>query len=114
MGSWSVSDLSNPRFYITATNSARSTVRQIYVYGATMTVTYQMSSGGVYVYTISNVNANHTIVVTSSGGSNTIYVKVNGSWIAASAVYKKVNGSWVEQSDLTTVFSSGTNYLKGN
>ena len=114
MGTWSSTDLTNPRFYITATNSARSTARQIYVYGATMTVTYQMSSGGVYVYTISNVSANHTIVVTSSGGSNTIYVKINGSWVAASAVYKKVNGSWVQQSDLTTVFSSGTNYLKGN
>ena len=66
MGSWSVSDLANPRFYITATNSARSTQRQIYVYGATMTVTYQMSSGGVYVYTISNVSGNHAIVVTGN------------------------------------------------
>ena len=66
MGSWSASDLSNPRFYITATNSARSTVRYIYIYGATMTVTYQMSSGGVYVYTISNISGNHTIVVTGN------------------------------------------------
>lgn len=102
MGSWSASDLSSPKLYITATNSARSTARQIYVYGATMTITYQMASGGVYVYTISNVSANHTIVVISSGGSQPkIYIKKNGTWTQCSKVYKKVNGSWVEQSAST-------------
>ena len=80
MGSWSSSDLSSPKFYITATNSARSTVRYIYVFGATMTITYQMSSGGVYVYTISNVSANHTIVVSAATVTQKIYVKQNGSW----------------------------------
>lgn len=38
------------------------------------------------------------------------YVKRNGSWVTASKVFKKVNGSWVEQSDLSNVFDSGTNY----
>ena len=42
-----------------------------------------------------------------------MYIKVNGSWVEATAVYKKVNGAWVEQSDLTQVFASGMNYLKG-
>jgi len=69
MGTWTTSDLSNPRFYITVTNSARSTVRYVYFYGATLTVTYQMASGGVYQYTISNVSSDHTIVVTGSGGT---------------------------------------------
>ena len=65
-----------------------------------------------YGYTISNIVADHTILVTSAGGTTTMYLKVNGSWVAASKVYKKVNGSWVQQSDLTSVFVSGTNYIK--
>ena len=66
-----------------------------------------------YGYTISNIVADHTILVTSAGGTTTMYLKVNGSWIAASKVYKKVNGSWVQQYDLTSVYVSGTNYIKG-
>lgn len=69
--------------------------------------------GTYYGYDIANISANHTIVVTASSQS-AIYFKNNGSWVAATAVYKKVNGSWVQQSDLTTVFASGTNYVKGN
>ena len=66
-----------------------------------------------YGYTISNVQANHTIVVSPSGGGATIYYKNNGTWIAATAVYKKINGSWVQQTDLTSVFNANTNYVKG-
>ena len=81
------------------------------VSGATWTVVYQLNG---YVYTISNVAANHTIVVSHSGGGNpTIYFKNNGSWVAATAVYKKVNGSWVQQTSLSNVFDSNTNYIKG-
>lgn len=46
--------------------------------------------------------------------TDTIYFKDNGAWVTATKAYKKVNGSWVEQSDLTNVFQSGTNYIKGN
>ena len=42
-----------------------------------------------------------------------VYIKINGSWVEATAIYKKVNGSWVEQTDLTNVFDSGTNYKYG-
>lgn len=80
--------------------------------GITWSVTYTVSG---YQYTITNVAANHTIVVAPAGGGNpTIYYKVNGSWVAATAVYKKVNGSWVLQSNLANVFDSQTNYAKGN
>jgi len=78
--------------------------------GITWTVTYEADG---YTYTIANIATDHTIVVTSGGVTTTMYLKVNGSWIAASKVYKKVNGSWVQQSDLTAVFNSGTNYKKG-
>lgn len=78
--------------------------------GITWTVTYTVSG---YVYTITAIATDHTIVVTSGGATDTIYFKDNGSWVAATKVYKKVNGSWVQQTDLTTVFVSGTNYVKG-
>ena len=80
-------------------------------------VTVTMGSGWpktYYGYTISNVQANHTILVTSSAATDTIYFKNNGAWVAATKVYKKVNGSWVQQTDLTNVFDSSTNYVKGN
>ena len=48
------------------------------------------------------------------GSSDThLYVKNNGSWVQYSKAYKKINGTWVEQSDLTTIFNSSTNYIKG-
>ncbi len=80
--------------------------------GITWTVEYSVSG---YTYTITAISADHTIVVTSSGGqTDTIYFKNGSTWTQATKVYKKVNGSWVQQSDLTNVFSSGTNYVKGN
>ena len=67
------------------------------VCGITWTVTYEMDG---YTYTISNITADHTIVVVSSGPSYTLYAKVNGVWKQATAVYVKRNGSWVEASDV--------------
>ena len=78
--------------------------------GITWTVVYELSG---YVYTITNIIADHTIVVTSGGVQKTIYYKNNGSWVAAVSAYKKVNGSWVLQSDLSNVFDPNTNYVKG-
>lgn len=79
--------------------------------GATLFLTYELNN---YVYTFI-VSGNTTIVVTiGSVSTSKIYYKVNGAWVAASKVYKKINGSWVEQSDLSTVFNSQTNYIKGN
>lgn len=111
VGSWTASEITSARFYLTATNNASGTQRHIYVYGVSFNVTYE-SDGVIYVYTLTNVQANHTIVVTAAA-SQKIYIKINGTWTQASKVYKKVNGSWVEQSDLTQVFDSGTNYIKG-
>ena len=113
VGTWTLSELNNnPRFYLTATNSARSTARHVYIYGVTFTVTYE-ADGTIYIYTISSVTGDHTIVVSSGGSSAALYVKVNGSWVPVTAAYKKVNGSWVQQSDLTQVFDANTNYVKG-
>jgi len=53
------------------------------------------------------------IYTESSGATDSLYFKNNGSWVQATKAYKKINGSWVEQSDLTSVFDSNTNYIKG-
>lgn len=86
------------------------------VLGITFEVTYSTGSGiDHYTYTFTTTG-NATIAVTiggSSGSTDTIYFKDNGSWVAATSVYKKVNGSWVLQSDLTAVFDSNTNYVRG-
>ena len=65
-----------------------------------------------YIYELTSINAAHTIVVTC-GSSQHLYLKIDGSWREAVKVYKKVNGSWVEQTDITQVFQSGVNYIKG-
>ena len=113
VGSWTVSELANARFYLTATNNASSTHRFIYIYGVSFTVTYSVS-GKIYTYTLTNIVGDHTVVFTAGQATAELYVKLNGSWVQVQTAYKKVNGSWVQQSDLTQVFSSGTNYVKGS
>lgn len=63
--------------------------------------------GYVYIYGV------EIEVTYSIPGDEEIYYKSNGSWVAATDVYKKVNGSWVLQSDLSNVFDSQANYVKG-
>ena len=77
-----------------------------------ITLNEPFTPGTYYGYDITNIMTDHIILVTNAGGTTTMYIKVNGSWVAASKVYKKINGSWVQQSDLTSVFASGTNYKK--
>lgn len=85
--------------------------------GATCYVEYDTGSGTIdhYTYTYT-VAGNSTIAITIGGSSATdiIYVKLNGSWVAATAVYKKVNNAWVAQTDLTNIFDSSEHYIKGN
>lgn len=46
-----------------------------------------------------------TVVVT---GEN--YIKQNGDYVLARSVYKKINNVWTLQTDMSTVYDSGTNY----
>jgi len=66
-----------------------------------------------YVYNLSSINAAHNITISCGSSGAKIYLKVNDTWRQYSKVYKKVNGSWVEQSDLSSVFSTTANYVKG-
>ena len=74
-----------------------------------ITLDEPFTPGTYYGYDITNISADHTIVVTASA-QDTAYLKVNGSWVEVSEVYKKINGSWVKQTSLSNVFDSGTNY----
>lgn len=69
-----------------------------------------------YVYVLEDINENHTITAVVSAGpsASVMYMKVNGSWQAVTTVYKKVNGAWVEQADLSSLFDTSVNYVKGN
>ena len=50
---------------------------------------------GVYWgYDITNVTADHVIVVTNSGPN--MYVKLNGTWVKVTKVYRKTSGTWSE------------------
>ena len=66
-----------------------------------------------YGYTITNIIADHTVVVTTSGGEvNTAYLKVNGTWKELQ-IWRKVNGTWQTVSDPATVISIANKYIMG-
>ena len=113
IGSWTASEINNARFYLTATNNASSTQRHFYIYGVSFSVTYE-SSGIIYIYTISSVTGDHTIVVTAGGAATHLYLKLNGTWTEFQKMYKKVNSSWVQVSDPSSELSTTANYVKGN
>lgn len=56
-----------------------------------------------YEYVITNIQTNHTIVVSSGGDTSKAYFKLNGSFVEA-AVYKKVNGVWQTQTDMSALY----------
>lgn len=67
-----------------------------------------------YAYDITNVQADHTILVTTAT-TQTLYYKQNGSFVEVTT-YKKINGSWVLQTgtDLENLFDTTANYVKAN
>ena len=77
---------SNFGIRVTCRRYARNTQSYYYIFGAEIDVTY-------------------------TAPTNTMWLRKNGAYIAGTKTYKKVNGLWVEQSDLTQVFDSGTNYV---
>ena len=81
---------SNLGVRVTVRRSNKNRQSYVYIYGVEIEVTYTVP------------------------GDETLYFKQNGAWVSASKVYKKISGSWVEQSDLSQVFDSQTNYVKGN
>ena len=80
--------------------------------GVTVYLTYEVD-GLWYTYTYT-VSGDATIAVTigSSGDTDKMFLKVNGSWVEVSAVYVKTNGTWVQQTNLRNVFSTSGKYVK--
>lgn len=115
-GTWTRSELSNIRIRIGSTYNGGTNTYQTRFYGASLTIVYNVSGGGgtaaYYSYTVSNISADHTIVI-SDVSSDKMYIKTNTGWTELQKVYKKVSNSWVEQTDLTNVFTDGTIYVKG-
>ena len=112
-GSWTRSELSDIRIRIGNTYTGGTTTYYTRFYGADLTVVYTVPGDYCYGYTISNISADHTIVI-SDAVSAKVYLKVNGSWVQATKVYKKISGSWVEQTDFSNLFDSNTIYIKEN
>lgn len=97
--------------------------------GVTVYLEYEIPSGDIdhYTYTYT-VDGDATIAVVigtvvsdkvfiKKNGtwvqSNNQYVKISGTWRKVSKVWKKISGSWVLQSDKSTLFSQGVNYING-
>ena len=65
-----------------------------------------------YVYRLSNISATHNLIINCVSGA-TVYMKVNGNWIAISKVYKKIDDRWQEQSDFSNLFDLTKIYING-
>ena len=121
---FSYADLANVKLKVkpgTASSSSR-----LFLYGAELTITYTVPTG-TYIYTISNISANHTVVVSDVATGDKIYVKTNNtwkesnnifvknsSWESLSNVYKKISGSWVKQDDKSAMFDGNAIYITKN
>lgn len=83
------------------------------VTGISFVVTYSVGTGiDHYTYTYI-VSGDATInVVIGSQGDVFIWAR-DPDWQKFTKAWKKVNGTWIQQSDLTTVFQTGVNYVKG-
>ena len=79
-----------------------------------VSITLNGTAPTYYGYDITNITADHTIVVTSGGSTTKLYLKVNGTWTEFSKMYKKVNGSWAQVSDPSSELSTTANYVKAN
>ena len=70
-------------------------------------------SGSNYVYTLTNVSADHTILVEPRSSRDKVYKKTSSGWVEITHAYKKTSSGWVEQTDLTNLFQDGTIYVNG-
>lgn len=70
------------------------------------------SANSYYVYTINDINENHTITAVVSQDGLNFYIKNSGTWQQVKAIYKKINGSWVQQTSPSTIFDTSAIYVK--
>lgn len=94
-GSWTASEVADLRMRIGATSSNSTSSKYIYLYGADITISYELE-GNYYTYTISNMSADH-IVTVGLPFEEQFFIKQANSWNKVIKIYKKENGSWVEK-----------------
>ena len=101
-GTWTYSELQDAvlRFTIGYYGGAVS--------GAEWTVTYELDG---YVYTISNVTADHALVF-ANASTTALYVKQGGAWTAVQQAYVKRSGAW-QAVALDAAFDSTKHYVRG-
>lgn len=109
VGTWTASELKKAKIRLAGNYTGQNNY-YLRFYGANLTINYTINNE-YYTYTISNISADHTIVI-SDVSSDKMYMKVNGSWVGLQKVHKKINGSWVEQTDLTNVFETNKIYVR--
>lgn len=65
-----------------------------------------------YVYTLSNIQTGHTIIVASET-SGVPYVKTATEWVEARKIWKKNSrDEWVKQTDLANIFETNKIYIR--
>ena len=106
-GTWTAAELkSDPRIGLSLSFS------QAVITGITWSVTYTANEPARYKYILSNVQADHNIVlIVTQDAVGTFYIKQNGTWNEVSKIYLKQNGAWVEQ-DLGYLDNNNIKYLK--
>ena len=77
-----------------------------------ITLDEPFTPGTYWGYDITNITADHAIVVTASSSGPELYVKSGSSWVKVSKAYRKVSGNW-QQVALDAAFESGVNYVHG-
>ena len=81
--------------------------------GATCYVEYTIpSSSYYYTYTISNISADHVIVIADASAATPYFMKVNGEYKPVKKFFRKVDGEWVEI-DISQVSIAGPFFYKG-
>lgn len=76
-----------------------------------ITLDEPFTPGTYYGYDITNIVADHAIVVTASSAGPVLYVKSGSSWVQVTRAYRKVSGAW-QQVALDAAFSSDTRYRR--
>ena len=106
-GTWTAAELkSDPRIGLSLSFS------QAIITGITWSVTYTANEPARYKYILSNVQADHNIIlVVLDTITDAFFIKQNGNWVEVSKIYKKINGTWTEQL-LSYLSDNNVQYLK--
>ena len=65
-----------------------------------------------YSYSLSNIQANHTLIINAGATQTILYFKDNNTWRSVTAAYRKINGVWAQEADITTLFNNNNRYRK--